>query len=93
MQPTEPGPAQAAERGLTVRDVARRLRVGEDKVRTWIRNGEMRAVNTAAVLCGRPRWVIPAAALSDFERRRSAGPPPNPARRMRRTAMVDYYPD
>jgi excisionase family DNA binding protein len=44
--------------GMTVREVARRYRVGEDKVRGWIQRGEMRAVNTAATLCGRPRWVV-----------------------------------
>jgi hypothetical protein len=46
--------------GLTVHDVARRYRVGEDKVRAWIGRGELKAVNTAAALCGKPRWVIPA---------------------------------
>jgi hypothetical protein len=45
--------------GLTVRDVARRYRVGEDKVRGWIARGELAAINTATVMCGRPRWVIP----------------------------------
>jgi hypothetical protein len=80
--------------GLTVFDVARRYRVGQDKVRAWIARGELRAVNTAAALCGRPRWVIPADALADFERRRSGGPPPKPPRRRRRAAgELDFYPD
>jgi hypothetical protein len=78
--------------GLTVRDVARRYRVGEDKVRAWIRRGELAAVNTAA-LCGRPRWVVSTEALAAFERRRTASPPPKPPRRRRRQALVDYYPD
>jgi len=81
-------------RGLTVRDVARRYRVGEDKVRGWIRRGELRAINTAAVLCGKPRWVVMPEALAEFERRRTGGAPPKPARRRRRrTEIVDYYPD
>jgi hypothetical protein len=79
--------------GLTVLDVARRYRLGEDKVRTWIARGELRAINTAAALCGRPRWVIPADALVAFERRRAGGPPPKPARRKKSTAIIDYYPD
>jgi hypothetical protein len=79
--------------GLTVADVARRYRVGEDKVRTWIARGELRAINTAMALCGRPRWVIPADALAAFERRRAGGPPPKQTRRRKRTAIVDYYPD
>jgi transposase len=78
--------------GLTVRDVARRYRVGEDKVRTWIRHGELRAINTAAVLCGRPRWVVPVESLAEFERRRTGGPPPKPPRRRRRQQLIDYFP-
>jgi hypothetical protein len=84
-------PAPAA--GLTVADVARRYRVGEDKVHKWIYVGELTAVNTAAVLCGRPRWVVPAEALAEFERRRAGGGPPKPPRRRRRKETVDYYPD
>jgi hypothetical protein len=81
--------------GLTVRDFARRYRVGEDKVRCWIARGELRAVNTAAVLCGRPRWVIPAEALVEFERRRAGGrqPKPTPSRQRRRAKEIDFYPD
>lgn len=80
--------------GLTVADVARRYRVGPDKVRTWIARGELPAVNTAAVLCGRPRWVIPPDALAAFERRRSGGSPTKPKRhRRRQPEMIDYFPD
>jgi transposase len=80
--------------GLTVRDVARRYRVGDDKVRGWIRRGELRAINTAAVLRGKPRWVVPVEALAEFERRRSAAEPPQPARRRRKQpGFVDYFPD
>jgi transposase len=78
--------------GLTVREVARRYRVGEDKVRAWIARGELAAVNTAAVLCGRPRWVILPDALAGFERRRAGGPPPKPCRRVRQVG-IDFYPD
>lgn len=83
----------AVMRGLTVGDVAQRYRVSEDKVRTWVRKGELRAINTARVLCGRPRWVIPVEALEAFEKRRQAVPPPVPRRPRRKTNQVDYYPD
>ena len=79
--------------GLTVRDVARRYRVGEDKVRAWIKRGELRAINTAAVLYGRPRWVVTHDAIAEFERRRVGGPPPQQPRRKKRTELVDYFPD
>jgi transposase len=80
-------------RGLTVADVAARYRVSPDKVRLWISKGELAAVNTAAALCGRPRWVVSAEALVAFERRRAGGQPPKPQRRRRRATMVDYYAD
>ena len=80
--------------GLTVREVARRYRVGEDKVRLWIRRGELRAINTAAVACARPLFVIPPEALSEFERRRAGALPPKPQRQCRRkSGTIDYYPD
>jgi excisionase family DNA binding protein len=85
-----PEPLQA---GLTVADVARRYRVGEDKIRRWISTGELRATNTATVLCGRPRWVISPDALAEFERRRASGPPPKVSRRPRHAAAIDYFPD
>ena len=36
--------------GMTVRDVARRLRVGPGKITTWIKRGELKATNTALTL-------------------------------------------
>jgi hypothetical protein len=79
--------------GLTVQEFARRYRVGEDKVRAWINRGELKAINTAAVLCGKPRWVIPPEALVEFEKARRGGPAPKPQRqRRRRSDEVDYFP-
>src|SRR4051794_21965418 len=75
--PTSPDaslPTPPAQAGYTVADVARRLRVGEDKVRGWIARGELAAINTATALCGKPRWVIPPEALAAFERSRAGGP-------------------
>jgi transposase len=80
-------------RGYTVRDVAARYRVGEDKVRAWVRRGELAAVNTASALCGRPQLRVTAEALAEFEKRRAGGPPPRPRRRRRAPAALDYYPD
>ena len=78
--------------GLTVRDAARRYRVGQDKVRLWIKNGELAAVNTAA--SGKPRYVIPPDALTAFERLRAAASAgPRPARCKRPPAIVRRYPD
>jgi hypothetical protein len=79
--------------GFTVADIPTRFRVSSDKVRTWIRRGELAAVNTAASLCGRPQLRITPESLAAFERGRSACPPPAPPRRRWRTAAVDFYPD
>ena len=81
------------EIGLTVREVARRYRVGPDKVRRWIKAGELFAINTADVLCGKPRYVVTADALQRFEAGRAVADPPKPQRRRRQTVMTDYYPD
>ena len=83
----------AATAGFTVREVARRYRVSPDKVHGWIARGELVAINTARVLCGRPRWVILPEALTDFERVRRGGPTPKPMRTRRRPDFVDYFPD
>jgi transposase len=87
-----PAESDTTARGLTVRDVARRYRVSPDKIRLWIKKGELSAINTAATICGKPRWVIPAEALAEFERRRAGGPTPKPPRRRRRNEMVDFFP-
>jgi hypothetical protein len=83
----------ALARGYTVRDVAKRYRVSPDKVRAWIVRGELTAINTAAVLCSRPRFVVLPDALAVFERCRAGGPPAKPPRRKKRTTPVDYFPD
>ena len=79
--------------GLTVADVARRYRVSPDRVRAWIRSGQLAALNTRDAKCGRPRFVVLPEALAAFERGRSVAPPPQPPRRRKRTKQVDYYPD
>ena len=82
-----------AASGLTVRDVARRYRVGEDKVRAWIKTGELAAINTAATLCAKPRFVITVEAIQRFEAKRTVCPPPKVKRRRRQSEVKDYYPD
>jgi hypothetical protein len=87
-----PAAAFTRGRGFTVADVARRYRVGEDKVRAWIRRGELVGVNVAANLSGKPQWRITPESVERFERRRSSEPPPKPPRRRRQTNVIDYYP-
>jgi excisionase family DNA binding protein len=79
--------------GFSVLEVARRYGIGTGKVRTFIRNGELRAINTA--LSGKPQWRILAESLEQFEKsRQSQPPPPKRAPRMKRQkGTIDYYPD
>ena len=67
---------QSASTYLTPPEVARRFAVSCDKVLRFIASGELRAVNLASKGSNRPRWKISEAALADFERARSAAPPP-----------------
>jgi hypothetical protein len=80
-------------RGYVTADLARRYRVSEDKIRQWIRDGLLRAINTADALCGKPRYVVPPEALIEFERVRSAAEPPKPQRRKRKAEAIDFFPD
>jgi hypothetical protein len=64
-----------------------------DRVRAMIVRGELRALNLATAKCRKPRYVILPEHLTEFERGRQAAEPPKPARRRKRTEMVDYYPD
>jgi hypothetical protein len=79
--------------GYTPRELAKALRVSPDRIRQWIVSGELGAIDTARLRCGKPRYVILPHHLDEFARRRAAAPPPNPARRRKRTGLVDYYPD
>ncbi len=78
--------------GWTVPELAKMLRVSEDKVRGWIRRGELAALNTAAPLA-KPRFVVLPHHLTEFEQRHRAAPPPQTRRRRTRSATPDYFPD
>ena len=91
-------PSAAADtpaRGLTPSEASRLLRVSADRVRDWIKRGELGAIDTAPHRCGKPRFIILPEHLSEFVRRRRAATPaarPAPRRRLRKVA-VDYFPD
>jgi hypothetical protein len=81
-------------RGLTVREFARRYRVGRNKVMTWIKAGVLPAVNTATHLCGKPRYVIGPDGVAAWKAGRNAGAAPaaKPQRRRHQPAGKDFYP-
>jgi excisionase family DNA binding protein len=82
-------------RGLTVREVAKLLRISKDRIRSMIQRGELGALNVAAVRSGRPRFVVLPHHLAAFEQSRTAGPPPKatPRRKRRPPNWIDFYPD
>ena len=82
-------------RGFTVADLAIRYRVGQDKIRTWIKIGELKALTRSATRCGKPSYVVTPESLAQFEEERSVAPPPKQKRqrKKRKTEEIDFYPD
>jgi excisionase family DNA binding protein len=79
-------------RGYTPRELAKILRVGPDKVRALIHSGELGAINTATVRCGKPRFVVLPHHLAQFEQGRRISPAAKPTPRpKRRRDMIDYF--
>ena len=87
------GVADAA-RWLTPPAIAEMLGIDAGKVLTWIRRGELSAVNLALTSTGRPRWRVDPKDLEKFLERRRTTPPPPKARRRRRQdeGVVQFYP-
>ena len=55
---------------ITPPQLARHMGVSPDKILHWIRTGELRAFNAATRVGGRPRYLISADAVAEFEKRR-----------------------
>jgi hypothetical protein len=85
-------PADVAA-GYSVSDLCRRWRIGADKVRAFLRRGELVGVNVATCLAARPQWRITPESVERFERRRSSAPLPKLPRRHRPAEEIDFYPD
>jgi excisionase family DNA binding protein len=77
---------------LTPPEIAKELRVRESKVGSWIKSGQLTAVDVSERPGGRPRWRIRRDDLDDFLRRRqSQPPPPKPIRRRRRPEGIIQF--
>jgi excisionase family DNA binding protein len=63
-------PTELPARGLTVAELAKLLRVGRSKIRRWIAEGQLRAVDLGDP--GRPRLVITPDRLEAFLKGREA---------------------
>jgi excisionase family DNA binding protein len=83
---------ESGRRKLTPLEVAQLWGVSPCTIMTWIRNGELRAINVARRLGRRPRYRIDVSDLEAFERRRSVQPPPPvPRRRRRDPNVIEYF--
>jgi hypothetical protein len=85
--------SDTGRQGYSVDDLCRRWKVGADKIRTFLRRGELVGVNVATNLSARPQWRITRESVELFERRRSSAPPPKPPRRRRQMDDIDFFPD
>ncbi len=70
--------------------LARKLGVHPTKVLTWIKSGQLKAVDLAESPGGRPRWKIMPGELDRFLAARESQPP-TPRRRRRRQTEQRYY--
>jgi len=68
---------------ITPPELARRWGISPDKVLTWIRSGELRAIDTSATRGGRPRYLIDLQDIQAFEARRAVQRPVRVQRRRR----------
>ncbi len=84
---------QESQRGkLTPPQLARLWGISPDKVLTWIRSGQLRAVNVATHRGGRPRYLIDAEDVEVFEKKRQVTAD-LPVRRGRRACddEIEYF--
>jgi len=63
-------PMTSAPARLSTRQAATRLGVNPDKILRWIKTGEIKAINVAQKVGGRPRYRIDPVDLAAFEARR-----------------------
>lgn len=81
--------------GYSVEDLARRWRIGPDRIRGMITRGELPALNTSDSSVKRPRYIILPEAVAAWERSKQTGTaePKAAPRRRRQPTVRDYYPD
>jgi len=73
-------------------ELAREWGISPDKILTWIRSGELRAVNIATTQLGRPRYQIDAEAIESFKRNRASRPAPKPPKKRRsQPGVIEFF--
>ena len=72
-------------------EIASRFGVKPETVLSWIRNGELAAINLARQGSLRPRYRISPEALATFEQVRSVVPRTAPARKPRQNPAIKKF--
>ena len=74
-------------------ELARLWGIDVDRVLTWIRSGELRAIDASSHAAKRPRYLIDRSDIDDFDRRRTvATVTPRPRRRKRRSpGAIEFF--
>lgn len=90
---TLPKPAgTSSRRKITPPQYAKELGVDNAKVLTWIRSGELRAINAATDRNGRPRYLIDVSDIAIFEAARAVQPPtPRVRRRRADRSVIEFF--
>jgi len=81
-------------KGFTPPELAKQWGVSPDKVRAWILSGELEAIDMSKTQGGRPRYLIPQAAIEAFGACRSIQTPPEPPPRRTRQAsdeVIEFF--
>ena len=77
---------------LSVRDLCERYGVSEGTVLSWIKQGEIRAINVGRRPgAKKPRWRFLPADVTHFELARAPAPPPPRARRKKQAEVIRFY--
>jgi hypothetical protein len=78
---------------LTPPELARLWGISPDKVLTWIRRKELRAINVATGQNGRPRYLIDIEDVRAFESRRAVAAPVESRPRAKRTSpdVIEFF--
>jgi len=78
---------------ITPPELARQWGVTTEKILTFIRSGELAAIDASTRRNKRPRFLIDKSAIEDFERRRAVVPASTPAPRRKRTTegVTEYF--
>lgn len=70
-KPKKSGPEKGTQDRYTVKDLCERFQVNEDMVLTWIRSGQLEAIDVGREGNKRPTWRITDNAVEAFEKKRN----------------------